>query len=65
MWDDLAKWLHVSRDFAKREAYCVMYGGELDPWLTYLIKEGIKQRVRDDYIRNYLIPLPPFPWRIV
>ena len=43
----LARRLHMSKEFTKRMFYLYSYGGELDPWLEYLMKIECKALVEE------------------
>jgi len=41
----MANRLHVSREFAKRYGYMVLYGWDDDPWITTLVGEELNAAV--------------------
>lgn len=43
----LARRLRMSREFTKRTFYLHCYGGELDPWLEYLMRVECKALVEE------------------
>jgi hypothetical protein len=41
-WDQLARRMHMSREFVKRAALFIHYGGKIDPWLDHLLHREIR-----------------------
>lgn len=40
-WDEVASHVCMRRALVKRYAYIVMYGGSVDPWVDYFIREAL------------------------
>ena len=41
VWTELARRLHMSREYTKRTTMLLVYGGTVDPWLDYLLTEEL------------------------
>jgi hypothetical protein len=44
VWDELAKRLHVNREFVKRTVFLLAYGGSIDPWLSQGGAKKVEER---------------------
>jgi hypothetical protein len=41
VWTELARRLYLSREYTKRTVMLLTYGGTVDPWLDYLVREEL------------------------
>jgi hypothetical protein len=47
LWTELARRLHMSREYTKRVALLIFYGGAVDPWLDHLVKAETDQVMKE------------------